>query len=119
MKKILFFLSIAFAIFSPNTLCADDTELQSGCKIAEHESAFDCSQSNRDNLFFDIYFEDLSNDDSNDSERKKFSSAKIAHFNTYILAQNFPNNTFIKVFSTKFLFLRKTPLYIFINVFRL
>jgi hypothetical protein len=119
MKKIIFYLSIAFAIFSPNSLCAHDTELQSGCKIAEHECAFDYAHSNSDLLFFDICLEDLTDDDSNDSERKKHSSGKKAHSNVPDLVQNFLNIAFIKVFPTHFLFLRSTPLFIFIKVFRL
>ena len=119
MKKILFYLSIALAIFSPNSLCAHDTELQSGGKIAERECAFDNGQSNSDNLFFDVCLEYLSEDDSNDSERKKSSFGKKAHFNTRFISQSLFDNTFNKVFPPKFLFLRKIPLFVFINVFRL
>ena len=119
MKKILFYLIIAFAIFSPNSLCAHDTGLQSGGKIAERECAFDDGQSNNDNLFFDVCFEDLSEDDSNDSERKKPFFEQKAHFDTRFISQSIFDNTFKKVFPPKFLFLRKIPLFVFISVFRL
>lgn len=119
MKKILFYLSIALAIFSLISLCAQDTGLQSGCKIAEHEYTFDCGESNSDKLFFDACLEDLYDDGSNDSEKKKLSSVKISHSNTSFSAQIFIDNTYKKVFPTQFLFLRRIPLFIFISVFRL
>lgn len=119
MKKILFYLSIALAIFSPNSLCAHVTELQSGCKIVEHDYAFDCCESNSENLSFEACLEDLCDDNSNDSERKKLSLGKTSHSNTSFGAQIFFDNTYKKVFPTQFLFLRRTPLFIFIGVFRL
>ncbi len=119
MKKILFFLSIAFAIFSPNTLCAHDTELQSGCNITEHEYAFDSGQSNSDNLLFDVCFEDLCDDDSNDSVRKKDSSGKTPHSYAAFFVQNLSDHFFTKVLYTKFFSQCRTPLFIYINVFRL
>ena len=119
MKKILFFLSIAFAIISPNSFCAHDTELQSGCKIVERELTFDDGQSNSDNLFCDICLEDIFDDDYNESETKKDSSGNKNHSHTRFISRIISDITSNKIFQPQFLFLRKTPLFIFISVFRL
>jgi hypothetical protein len=119
MKKILFLLSIAWAICSPNALCAHDVEPDFGFKIAEQGSTFVVPQSNRENVFFDICIEEFSDDDSNDSERKKLSSGRASNHNTAFFALNYSKNYFKKIIPANLFFPRRTPLFIFICVFRL
>ena len=118
MKKILFYLNIAGAIFFLNSLCAQDVKPELGFGIALQECAFDACSLNSDNLFFDACLEDISDEDSTDSEREKLSSGKTSYFNTSFVAQNF-SYYFYKIFPTKLSFPRKASLLIFICTFRI
>ena len=119
MKKVLFYLGIAAAIFYLNSTRAQDSDLLSGCKIAEQKYSFDCGQSNNDKLIFDICLENLYEDDSNDSEKKKLSSGNSSAYNTSLVAQNFSYNNLNTVFPTNLFFPNRTPLFILICVFRI
>ena len=116
MKKVLFYLGIAAAIFYLNSTRAQDSDLLSGCKIAEQKYSFDCGQSNNDKLIFDICLENLYEDDSNDSEKKKLSSGNSSAYNTSLVAQNFSYNNLNTVFPTNLFFPNRTPLFILICV---
>ena len=119
MKKILFYLSIALAIFTQNSSGVQENKLGLGFKIVEHQYAFHPCEPNSHNLAFEACLEDRTDDDSNDSERKKHSSGKISHSNAAFFAQNFSDHFFKKVLHPKFFSQCRTPLFIFINVFRL
>jgi hypothetical protein len=119
MKKILFYITIALAILLPNSFCAQGAILESGFNITQHNYGFDTKQ-NSENLIFDVCLEDLSEDDeSNESERKKTSSPQFLLNNTFLLAQNYPENFLNKVLATHLFFPSRTALFIFICVFRL
>jgi hypothetical protein len=84
MKKILFYITIALAIFSANSICAKGTNVESGIRMDQNDFAFDTAQSSNEHLIFDICLEDFSDDDddSDDSENEKLSSGKTSANNT-------------------------------------
>ena len=119
MKKILFYLNIAWAICSPNSLYAHDVEPESGFKIAQKGYTFDVCPSKSENVFLDVCLEDLTDDDSNDSEGKKLSSGNTSAYNTSFIPQNYYDNKFEKTFPVNHFLRHRTPLFIFICVFRI
>jgi hypothetical protein len=119
MKKILCYLSIAGAIFFPNAFCAQDAKPELGFKLAQQEYIFDYNQPSHENPFLADCLEDLFDDDSTDSEKKKSSSGKTASCNTPFNAQNFFHNGFKKILATKRFIPFKSSLFLFLCVFRL
>jgi hypothetical protein len=119
MKKILFYITLALAILLPNSFCAQGAALESGFNIAQHNDGFVTQQSSQD-LIFDVCLEDVSeDDDSNESERKKTSSAQTTLNSTFLLAQNHSENFLKKVLTAHLFFPRKTSIFILLCVFRL
>ncbi len=119
MKKILFYLTIALAIFFTNSHCAQDVETELGFKIAQQGYTFDYYQLSNEYLIFADCLEDILEDNSIDSEKKKPSSGKTAYYNTSFIGQIFSNNNFKKTLPAKLFFPYHTSLFIFICVFRL
>jgi uncharacterized phosphosugar-binding protein len=121
MKKILFYITIALAIFSSNSICAESADLESGIRMAQNDYAFDVSQQSNDNLIFDVCIEDFSDDDddSDESENKKLSSGKTSSNTTTFIVQNHLENTFKNILSSDFSFPCKTSRHIFFCVFRI
>ncbi len=117
MKKILICLTIAWAIFLPKSHCAQDVILELGFKTTQKD--IDYGQLSTENVFFDDCLEDLYEDDSNDSERKKLSSGTASYTQTSFVAHNFSANAFKTILPTKFFFPFRTSLYLFICVLRL
>jgi hypothetical protein len=119
MKKILFYLTLVWAIFSLNISDAHHMGPEWGFNITQLSYAVDYCQLNQENIFIDDCLGDISNDDTNDSERKKLSSRTTACSNTSSFAQNFSDDTFKNILPTKLFFPFKTSILIFICVFRL
>ena len=119
MKKVLFYLNIALAIFFLNSLCATGVHTESGFKTATQEYAFDSNQISSENPFFDICFEDILEDDMTDSERKKSASVQISQFNTSFVAQNFSDNSYKKPLPAEHFLPCKSSLITFLCVFRI
>jgi hypothetical protein len=119
MKRILFYLYIALAIFFQNSLCAQEVGHKSGFKPAQYEFNFAFFQLSSKTLIFDYCLEDIFEDDSSDSERKKPSSGKISCYNSSFVAHNFSAHYLKKILPTKLFFSILTSLFIFICVFRL
>ena len=119
MKKILFYLSIALAIFTQNSSGVQDNKLGLGFKIVEHQYAFNRCEPNSYNLIFEACLEDRTDDDSNDSERKKHSLGNMFLTNAAFFTQNISDHFYKKVRYPKFFSQCRIPLFIFINVFRL
>jgi hypothetical protein len=119
MKIILFYITIALAIFLPNSFSAQGATSEFGFKITHHNDGFVTKQSSQ-GLIFDVCFEDFSDDDdSNESERKKTSSAQTTLNSTFLLAQNHSENFLKKVLTAHLFFPRKTSIFILLCVFRL
>ncbi len=119
MKKVLFYLNIALAIFFLNSLCATGVHTESGFKTATQEYAFDSNQISSENPFFDIYFEDILEDDLTDSERKKPASVQISQYNASFVAQNFSDNNFKEQLPADHFFPCKASIITFLCVFRI
>jgi hypothetical protein len=117
MKNILF-LNIILAIFFADALHPLHEELGSGIQ-EQQEYAFDECQFRSEYLFFDANLEDILEEKSSDSERKKTPSGKSSYFNTSFVAHNFFGNNVKKTLFPKFFFLRCVPLFIILCEYRL
>ena len=91
-EKILIYLTITWAVFFPNSFSAHDHDIepQQGFNIAQQYDNFARYLSSGENIFWEVYFEDLSDDNSDNSERKKVSLGTITPF----------DNSFLHVFRT-------------------
>lgn len=119
MKKILFCLTIALAIFFPKSFSAQNATPQPEHKIARQEMTFQYSQLSSENPFFDDCLADLSDDNTTHSDRKKLSSAKTSSHNASFVTHNISGNSFKKRLPADFFFPLRAPLFIFISVLRL
>lgn len=117
MKNIIYHIAFVCAIFLGNSICAHNSKLD--FKKNQAESCVDYSHSNTENLCFDVCFEDLLEDDSNESQKEKSSSDKIFNCNASLTLNYLSSYTYSKILSTNFCLLRKTSLFIFICVLRL
>jgi hypothetical protein len=118
MKKILFYFNIVFAIFFLNSLCTQNLSSEFGFKIA-NEYACDAYQSSSQNLFLDVNLEDIFEDNSTESEKKKSCSEKTSYYNAFFVAQNFCVSNFHKILPTKLFCPSWASHFIFICVLRL
>jgi hypothetical protein len=120
MKKILFYISIAFAMFSPNSLNALSGEHELGVKSTQRHFTVEAGQTSSNHISIEARLEDFSDDDdSNESERKKPSLGNSSAFDTSILTQNYSENNFNGILTAHFLYPSRTPLFIFICEFRI
>lgn len=117
MKNIIYHIVLVCAIFLGNSVCAHNSGLD--FKKNQAKSCVDYSHSNTENLCFDVCFEDLLEDDSNESQKEKSSSDKISNCNASLTLNFFSSHTYNKVLPAQFYLLRKTSLFIFICVLRL
>ena len=119
MKKIALFLNISIALFLLNSFCAYGAEMGFSFKTVQHQAALHEGTSS-DHLIFDVYFEDISNDDNaNDTKGKKISAEKTNDTTTSFFANLFSYNHFTRYLPAHFFFPLKTALFIFIRVLRL
>jgi hypothetical protein len=121
MKKIVLFFNISAAIFLLNSFSASGAERGFCFKEKLYASTVYSSSSSSDNLLFDFYFADVSddNDDSNDSEDKKMSSGKATKSNTTFWVNSFLYNKYTIQSHFPLHFFRNTSLFIFFRVLRL
>jgi hypothetical protein len=119
MKKILICLTIAWALCFLNSFHAHDIEPQYGFNITQQDDTSTCYLVGSENIIWDVYLEDISDDDSDDSERKKVSSGTTSHINTSFVRQFFYDDTFKKILSPKFFFSSRASLLVFLCVFRI
>ena len=119
MKKVLFYLNIALAISFLNSFCATGAHPKSGFKTAQQEYAFDSNQLSCESPFFDIYFEEVFEDDITDSESKKPDLGQIFQHNNSFLAQYFPDTLYKELLPAEHFFPCKASLITFLCVFRI
>jgi hypothetical protein len=118
MKIILIFLNIAWSIFCSYSVSASDAAVKLGLKIAQQDYSVHYCQTSNDTFLLGDCLADFTDDDSNDSERKKTSSGKIAHSNTAFGTQNFAATRSKNTYSN-FFFPLHTALFIFIRALRI
>jgi hypothetical protein len=119
MKKVLFYLNIAFAIFFLNSLYATGAFPELGFKTAQQGYAFDSYPLSSENIFFDACLEDVFEDDLSESEKKKCTFGQISHHYTSFIAQKNSKNDFKIFLPADHFFPRKAPLLTFLCVFRI
>jgi hypothetical protein len=119
MKKIVCYISIVSAIFFLNSVCALDVKTELGFNTAQQRYAFENYQLDSENVIFAECLEDISDEDSEDSERKKASARNRLTTNIFFAAQYFSTNTLIQSLPQKLFFPLRTSLFAFICVWRI
>jgi hypothetical protein len=122
MKRILHYFIIASALFLTKTAFVLDATPKLSFTTTQQVTNVHYSPSSINNFFFDeIILEEVTDDDddSNESKRKKDASEQNSCFNASINTQKFSENDFKKIFPAPISFPRRTPLFIFICVFRI
>ena len=122
MKKMVFYFFIALAIFFPNSNQAHDVKHELGCGIIQRDDTLGGCLLDIENLFVDDFNKIVFDNDTNDSERKKFVSKTVGntnYSNTAFIPQKFTKIYFPKNLGTKLFFNYRTSLFIFIRVLRL
>jgi hypothetical protein len=92
MKKILFRFCIALAILLPKYFYAQDARPAHVSDIAQQEYNFFDGQVGYDDPFFSDWLDEDSDDNLNDSERRKGSFGKTTCNITSFIVRNFSNN---------------------------
>jgi hypothetical protein len=108
-----------FAILLPKTFYPQQGKPAHGFKITQKELAFLHSQSDHEKAFFDEDLEDISDDNTNESERKCYSLWKSVCYNTSFVALNFADTYFKRVPSAEFSCHTQTSHYLFTRAFRI
>lgn len=118
MKKILLFFTIAGAMFFSNALCAHDVKLE-GFNITQHDNTVGYGSLSSANTAIDYFFSYISDNDTDDSEKKKVPSGKTSHTNTYFATPNFSIYDFKNILPTKLFVPFRTSLFLFNGVLRI
>lgn len=119
MKKILFYISITLALLLPDFFLGQGATQAAYSNVMQHNDAFNTQQTNN-YLLFDAFFEAFSeDDDSNESERKKDSSAQFIPYNKSFLAPNHPKYFLSKVLTAHIFFSRRIVIFLLLCVLRL
>ena len=120
MKRILYYFIIASTLFLTNAAFALDAIPHLSFTTTQKVTNVHYSPSSSHNLFFDDMLADITDDnDSNESKSKKKSSVQSGNSIASINTHNFPKNDFKKLFTAHFFFPRRTPLFVFLCVFRI
>ncbi len=114
MKKILFFLNIALAVFCVYYFCAPIMKQELSCKTAQQSF----NTSHKEISIFEILAEDFT-DDSDDSEKEKPAFTQNSLPTLLFTAQNFLNNNFQKTAISNSSFLFSIAIIILFCIFRI
>jgi hypothetical protein len=119
MKSGLFLLVSLLAVILPASLCAENHTALAVAKTIVQQQSPVYDQSGADNILLFDFLDNNSDDNSNVSERKKFFARKSSGY----IASFFATNNTLRCRQTAltegFLFVHRSSLTIFLQVFRL
>jgi hypothetical protein len=118
MKLILIFLTIS-AVFFPDSFPGEDADIDSDSVKAYYHYVSPYYQAAGDNtLIYDV-LEEYSDDDVNESDRKKLYSDKSLLHKAYYLVESSNSRSVNKPLHTRYLFTARSSLSVFISVLRI
>ena len=118
MKKILFCLGFVLALVVPR-FYAQGAKPAHALKTTQQESASFHSASECEDLVFDEFLEDESDDNPQDPEKRRTTVRKTNSCNSSDIIVNFSTHYFKNILSAKYFFQLPASLFLLIGVLRL